>query len=234
MDYQSTELFLFDIEGTTTPIEFVHKVLFPYSVQNFQTFFSKNSAEPGFAEELIQYSKNETEYKEEVSNSPGSLSEFCKFLVSKDRKLGILKEIQGRIWKIGYESGELKSSIFKDVPAFLERIQKTGKRAAVYSSGSVEAQILIYKYCEAGDLTRFFENYFDTAVGGKREANSYTKIAEKLSIHPSSIVFFTDIKEEAEAATKAGIKPIILSRPGNHPQGEHPFPVIENFDGILS
>lgn len=233
MEEQNTELYLFDIEGTTTPIEFVHKVLFPYSVQNFQTFFSETSAETGFAEELILASKNETEYTDQVSNSPESLTKFCKYLVSKDRKLGILKEIQGRIWKKGYESGELKSTIFSDVPIFLERIKKSGKRAAVYSSGSVEAQVLIYKYCEAGDLTIYFENYFDTAVGGKKEASSYTKIAEKLSLSPRSIVFFTDIKEEADAALQAGVRPIIVSRPGNHPQAEHKYQVIENFSKIL-
>ncbi|PJZ25315.1 acireductone synthase [Leptospira hartskeerlii] len=234
MEEQNAELYLFDIEGTTTPIEFVHKVLFPYSVQNFITFFSETSAETGFAEELILASKNEKEYTEEVSNSPESLAKFCNYLVSKDRKLGILKEIQGRIWKKGYESGELKSTIFSDVPPFLERIRKSGKRAAVYSSGSVEAQILIYKYCEAGDLTVYFENYFDTAVGGKKEASSYTKISEKLSLPPSSIVFFTDIKEEADAATKAGVRSILLSRPGNHPQAEHKYQVIENFTRILA
>ncbi|MGJ4747765.1 acireductone synthase [Leptospira sp. SA-E8] len=234
MEEQNTELYLFDIEGTTTPIEFVHKVLFPYSVQNFQSFFSETSAETGFAEELILASKNENEYTEQVSDSPESLTKFCKYLVSKDRKLGILKEIQGRIWKKGYESGELKSTIFSDVPPFLERIKKSGKRAAVYSSGSVEAQVLIYKYCEAGDLTVYFESYFDTAVGGKKESASYTKIAEKLSLSPSSIVFFTDIKEEADAACEAGVRPILVSRPGNHPQAEHKYQVIENFNKILA
>ncbi|TGK05008.1 acireductone synthase [Leptospira semungkisensis] len=233
MKEKDTELFLFDIEGTTTPIEFVHKVLFPYSVQNFGSFFSELKEE-GVINELISASKNESEYSKEVSNSSESLSEFCKFLVSKDRKLGILKEIQGRIWKKGYESGELKSTIFLDVPLFLERIRKTGKRAAVYSSGSVEAQVLIYKYCEAGDLTPYFEAYFDTAIGGKRESTSYSRIAEKLSISPSSITFFTDIKEEADAASASGIKPVILSRPGNHPQAEHSYEVLSDFSSLLA
>ncbi|TGK00254.1 acireductone synthase [Leptospira langatensis] len=232
MKEKDTELFLFDIEGTTTPIEFVHKVLFPYSVQNFGSFFLENKEE-GFVKDLISASKNEPEYGKEVSASSGSLAEFCKFLVSKDRKLGILKEIQGRIWKKGYESGELKSTIFSDVPSFLERIAKAGKRAAVYSSGSVEAQVLIYKYCEAGDLTPYFESYFDTAIGGKKESASYTRIAERLSISPSSITFFTDIKEEADAAFAAGVHPVILSRPGNHPQAEHSYEVLQDFGSLL-
>ncbi len=230
---ENTELYLFDIEGTTTPIEFVHNVLFPYSVQNFANFFSEKQGEEGLIRELIAASEKEPEYSKKVINQPDSLSEFCRFLVSQDRKLGILKEIQGKIWKIGYETGQLKSTIFPDVPPFLERIRKAGKRAAVYSSGSVEAQILIFRYCEAGDLTLYFESYFDTAVGGKREFSSYQKIAELLSLSPSSITFFTDIKEEADAASQSGSRPVILSRPGNHPQAEHGYTVLQDFNGIL-
>lgn len=229
MEPKETELYLFDIEGTTTPIEFVHKILFPYSVRNFDEFFRQASEDKSIVRELFSAAEKEPEYPEKISDSPESLSAFCKYLVAKDRKLGILKEIQGRIWKTGYESGELKSTIFPDVPPFLKRIRNEGKRAAVYSSGSVEAQVLIYRYCEAGDLTPYFENYFDTAVGGKRESSSYLSISEKLSLAPQKIVFFTDIKEEADAAIQTGVRPFILSRPGNSPQAEHPYPVIQDF-----
>lgn len=73
-----------------------------------------------------------------------------------DRKSGILKEIQGRIWKSGYENGELKSSMFSDVPSFLKKIQASKKKSAVYSSGSIQAQKLIFEYSDFGNLTHFF------------------------------------------------------------------------------
>ncbi|EPG75149.1 2,3-diketo-5-methylthio-1-phosphopentane phosphatase [Leptospira fainei serovar Hurstbridge str. BUT 6] len=234
MFLEDAKVFLFDIEGTTTPIEFVHKVLFPYSVRNFLPFFQTVSVEKRLIDELIVASKQESEYGKTVDSQPESLADFCTYLVSKDRKLGALKEIQGRIWKQGYETGELKSTIFPDVPKFLRRIQKSGKASAVYSSGSVEAQILIFQYCEAGDLTPNFRAYFDTAMGGKREAESYHRITEKLGVEPSNVVFFTDIKEEAEAAQAAGLHPYILERPGNNVQKEHSFPVLSSFDGLLS
>ncbi|PJZ65390.1 acireductone synthase [Leptospira wolffii] len=234
MEFSDVELYLFDIEGTTTPIEFVHKVLFPYSNRNFDAFFREEENRERYFQDLLLSSKQEPEYSGVLEKNPDSLSEFCRFLVSKDRKLGVLKEIQGGVWKKGYESGELKSTIFPDVPPFLKRIKEKGKRAAVYSSGSVEAQILIYRYCEAGDLTPYFDSYFDTAIGGKKEEVSYLNISEKLSLKPSSILFFTDIKEEADAATKAGFRSAILSRPGNHPQASHDYEVLKNFDAILA
>ncbi|PJZ69706.1 acireductone synthase [Leptospira perolatii] len=228
------KVFLFDIEGTTTPIEFVHKVLFPYSTKRFHSYFVSPGIEPELAEELIRASQNEPDYAKPVQNNPNSLADFCEFLVTKDRKLGALKEVQGRIWKSGYESGELKSTIFSDVPHFLEVLKKNGKRLAVYSSGSTEAQVLIYKYCEAGDLTKYFERYFDTSVGGKRESESYLKIAEQMLVSPGEIAFFTDIKEEADAAQKAGILPYILDRPGNKPQPEHTYPILKTFDNLVA
>ncbi|EQA38664.1 2,3-diketo-5-methylthio-1-phosphopentane phosphatase [Leptospira inadai serovar Lyme str. 10] len=234
MVLEDANVFLFDIEGTTTPIEFVHKILFPYSTRNFLTFFQSVPLGKKLLDELFVASKQESEFGKVLDSRPESLADFCAFLVSKDRKLGALKEIQGRIWKQGYETGELKSTIFPDVPKFLRRIEKSGKTSAVYSSGSVEAQILIFRYCEAGDLTPNFRAYFDTSVGGKREAESYRRIAETLEVEPSTIVFFTDIKEEAEAAQTAGLHPYILDRPGNYPQGEHSFPILSSFDGILA
>jgi enolase-phosphatase E1 len=42
----SKKLYLFDIEGTTTDINFVHKVLFPYAHQNLSSFILNNQTNP--------------------------------------------------------------------------------------------------------------------------------------------------------------------------------------------
>ncbi|MDV6236783.1 acireductone synthase [Leptospira ellisii] len=232
MDVSSFELYLFDIEGTTTPIEFVHKTLFPYSVSKFGEFFRKGTLEKTVLDGLIREGKTDSSYSGEVSDSPETLSDYCRYLVSVDRKSGPLKEIQGRIWKEGYESGELKSLMFSDVPSFLERIRNSGKKAAVYSSGSVQAQKLIFEYSKSGDLTGYFSGYFDTAVGGKRESDSYARISRELGISPEKILFFTDIKEEADAATRAGYKVAVLERPGNVEQPEHTYTRLASFETL--
>lgn len=104
------------------------------------------------------------------------------------------------------------------------------KKSAVYSSGSIQAQKLIFKYSDLGDLTGYFSAYFDTGVGGKRESASYSRIAEQLEIAPEKILFFTDIKEEADAAKNAKFKTTLLERPGNFPQPEHSHPKIFSFE----
>lgn len=45
-------------------------------------------------------------------------------------------------------------SVYEDVPPALERWTRAGKKVYIYSSGSVEAQVLLFKYSEAGDLTK--------------------------------------------------------------------------------
>ncbi|MDF3820387.1 acireductone synthase [Leptospira sp. 96542] len=238
--------FLFDIEGTTAPISFVHQVLFPYAKKNLETHlqtfeFNKSELEQIQAEFEKDKLANENKFsqifeKEEGdqilkndNSSKEQIRKYFDYLIQVDRKFGPLKEIQGKIWKMGYESNEIKSIIFSDVPEFLEKAIELGIQNHVYSSGSVEAQVLIYQYSELGDLRNFFTSYFDTAIGGKREKESYLNISSQLKSDPSEIRFFTDIVEEAEAAKEAGFDVVILDRPGNIPQKEHSFTVWENF-----
>lgn len=223
---------LLDIEGTTAPISFVHQVLFPYAKEKLKSYLLNHSIPENQWQEitrefLVDQSKFPEELPKEVN--PTNVYLYLEFLILKDRKFGPLKEIQGKIWKVGYESKELKSILFPDVKGFLESSKEKGISNHVYSSGSVEAQILIYKYSNEGDLTSLFTSYFDTAVGGKREKESYLKIANQLNCSTGEVCFFTDIVEEAEAASSAGMSVVILDRPGNIPQKEHQFKVIQKF-----
>ncbi len=84
----------------------------------------------------------------------------------------------------------------------------------VFSSGSVPAQKLLFGNSTSGDLTVFFENYFDTNTGGKRDFETYEKIVEELNLEAETILFLSDIREELEAAEKAGMETCQLVRPG--------------------
>ena len=94
----------------------------------------------------------------------------------------------------------------------LEQWEKAGLRIAIYSSGSVQAQQLFFRYCEAGDLTPFLSGHFDTRIGAKREADSYRTIAEELEVSPERVVFFTDVVQEADAAREAGMQAVVMER----------------------
>ncbi|NBV76089.1 MAG: acireductone synthase, partial [Methylococcaceae bacterium] len=98
-------------------------------------------------------------------------------------------------------------------------------------SGSVQAQKLLFGYSEAGDLTSLFSGYFDTHIGGKREAVSYQRIADAIAVPPENIVFLSDIVEELDAARQAGFDTRWLIRETAIPaQAAHV--AVANFDAI--
>lgn len=65
-------------------------------------------------------------------------------------------------------------------------------KIAIYSTGSVESQKLLFTHSTEGDLSAHIINYFDQSVGLKTEASSYVKIAEKLEVKPEEILFLSD------------------------------------------
>jgi enolase-phosphatase E1 len=148
-----------------------------------------------------------------------------------DRKIGPLKSLQGLIWAQGYDQGALKGHVYEDAVAGLRRWHARGIKLAVYSSGSVAAQKLLFGHSECGDLTPLFAAHFDTAVGGKQEAGSYRAISAALALPPAEILFLSDVEAELAAAHEAGFAVTLLARDGQ-PQAS-PFPVATSFDNIL-
>jgi len=58
--------------------------------------------------------------------------EYVNWLMDRDRKSTSLKSLQGKIWKAGFESGELKGTLFDDVPDAFKR-WSADARVAIYS-----------------------------------------------------------------------------------------------------
>lgn len=208
---------LLDIEGTTTPIDFVHKTLFPYAKEKIGEFVLANWVSLSVeVAQLTEEFKTELEFPETFDcASPDSIAKYLRFLIDADRKSTPLKSIQGKLWLKGYESGELRSIVYDDVPAALERWFYAGETIAIYSSGSVLAQKLIFRYSNHGDLTPFISAYFDTNIGAKRETASYEGIACELGTDRSKIKFFSDIVAELDAAKRAGFQTTLVERGGH-------------------
>ncbi len=229
---------LLDIEGTTTPIDFVHQTLFPFAKAQIGDYLRQHLSE--LKDEIGQL---KTEYITDFSNqiygrkfdenSAENLADYLNFLIEVDRKSTPLKSLQGKIWQAGYESGELKSEIFEDVPRAFERWYRQGKTIAIYSSGSILAQKLIFKYSNFGDLTPFISAYFDTNIGHKREKQSYQKIAEKMQNRKREMLFISDVLEELNAAHLAGFEAILSVRQGNTPiNTNHSYQTILSFEDL--
>jgi enolase-phosphatase E1 len=225
-----TKLFLFDIEGTTTDIHFVHQVLFPYSYQQMETFILHHQTHPVVAKALEDARKTVWAEEQRQLGLYELIAQF-RYWIKADRKHPALKELQGLIWDEGYADGSFKGHLYPDVKPFFDRILSAGKQIGIYSSGSVHAQKLIFGFSVEGDLTPMISCFFDTKVGGKRETASYEAIAREAKILVSEIHFFSDIPQELEAAQKAGMQVTQLLRPGT--PGSL-FPGIRSFDeGII-
>lgn len=198
-----------DIEGTTTSLSFVKDVLFPYARRYMRDFVMKHQHEPAVREQLRAV--------EAAVGGPPSVDELIAQLLQwmdEDKKITPLKSLQGMIWEDGYRRGAFTGHIYEDAARMLKEWHGRGIRLYVFSSGSVQAQRLLFSHSDYGDLTLLFDSYFDTHVGGKREAEAYFKIADDIGFAPSEILFLSDIKEELDAARDAGYKTICLVRDG--------------------
>lgn len=226
------KLFLFDIEGTTTDISFVHKVLFPYSYESMESFVLNHQTDPKVAKAIegVRQTVLEEDKKEiGLHDVIAKLKEWIK----TDRKHGALKEIQGLIWDVGYSKGEYKGHLYSDVKPFFTKILSTNTQIGIYSSGSVHAQKLIFGFSVEGDLTPMISYFFDTKVGGKREQTSYEKIAQETNLKPQEIHFFSDIREELVAAKAAGFGVTQLLREGTNPSEFEGIPSFKEFMNII-
>ncbi|KAK3922934.1 Enolase-phosphatase E1 [Frankliniella fusca] len=226
----STKHIVLDIEGTTTSISFVKDTLFPYVRKNLDEYLSSHWNEDEFKDVLALLKSQAAEDKKAEMEgaieipSDGS-DDDMKAAVAKsvlwqmdaDRKTTALKKLQGQMWRHGYKSGELKGHLFADVAPSLKDWVKDGRKLYVYSSGSVEAQKLLFGNSADGDLTELFTDFFDTEVGAKVDVESYKSIVKKLDCNADDVLFLTDMPKEASAAREAGLPVILVEREGNEP-----------------
>jgi enolase-phosphatase E1 len=228
----SPRAILLDIEGTTTPIAFVHDVLFSYARDHVREFLAENPDAEDIAllrEEHVVDASEAPPLTDQIE----SLAAYVEWLIKLDRKSTALKSLQGKIWRQGYQEGSLKSQVFADVKPAFERWRERGLKIAIFSSGSVLAQQLLFAHTEVGDLTPFIDSYFDTKVGKKGEAESYRKIAEVMRWSPQEILFISDVVAELDAAMQAGMRSLLSIRPGNSPQPHaEQYRAIHSFDEI--
>ena len=236
---EGAALYLLDIEGTTTSVGFVFDVLFPFARSQAAAFLAAQGATAEVEETLALLAADARAERAAGLDCPEVLEGEARlataeaamlWMMDRDRKTQGLKRLQGQIWRAGYEQGTLESDVFDDVPVALQKWRSEGARIFIYSSGSVAAQRLLFRYSRCGDLTGLIDGYFDTAVGEKRSAASYARILAEVAAAGSQVLFLTDIVAEADAATAAGMRVCIAERPGNAAQPAHGYAVSSRFD----
>lgn len=227
----NTSALLLDIEGTTTPITFVKDILFPYIKEHLEDYLSAhweedeckqdvhllkkqveedirlNRACPVHAPDQTVHTDEEKAIREVVDN--------VLWQMAADRKTTALKQLQGHMWRAAYAAGKIKGEVYQDVVPSIRLWRRQGLKIYIYSSGSVEAQKLLFGYSVEGDLLDLFDGHFDTNMGAKVERKSYERIAERIGCQAEELTFLTDLTREAKAAEDAGVNVVVVVRPGN-------------------
>jgi 2,3-diketo-5-methylthio-1-phosphopentane phosphatase len=242
---RAVRVVLLDIEGTTTPMTFVHDVLFPFARTSLPGWCRSNAGSDRYRQVLRRLSEEHVADRRADDPVPDwrdatpdeadrSLQAYVLWLMLRDRKTTGLKLLQGLIWEEGYRSGALRGEVYSDVPVAMRRWRRSGIAPAIYSSGSELAQRRLFGSTIYGDLTTLIAGFFDTTVGPKQSPSSYGEVASRLAVEPAEILFVSDVTQELSAARAAGCGTVLSLRPGNRPQPDaEAYPHIRTFDEIL-
>lgn len=224
---------LTDIEGTTTDVAFVHRVLFPIARAALPRFVREHADDPAHAASFAAVRRAVAE-RTGASEAGVSLDAVVAELtawIDADRKETALKAIQGAIWRRAYAEGALLSHVYDDVEPAFRRLRAASVPLYVFSSGSVEAQRQLFAHTTAGDLTSYLAGYFDTTTGPKREPSSYARIAAAISRAPAEVLFLSDVIGELDAARTAGMQTLWVVRPGT-PEVATPHPRAPDLNAV--
>ena len=243
---RDVKVLLLDIEGCTTSISFVKDSLFPFALSNLPEYLNGINGEK--KEEVLNdllkslkddISKLDSDHPSRKEIESGDVKAdvdvkdaiiaHVKALMNHDVKATGLKSLQGKIWKNGYTTGQLKGHIYEDFIPLLDWCKAQDVSVNIYSSGSIGAQKLLFGHSSGGDLCHYFNAHFDTTSGGKKEAPSYKTIAKALDVDVKDLCFVSDAEAELVAAREAGVGYVVMSvRPGNAPLTDvgREFPIV--------
>ncbi|KAG3260085.1 ENOPH1-like [Ictidomys tridecemlineatus] len=197
---------LLDIEGTTTPIAFVKDILFLYIKENVKEYLQTHWEE----EERQQDAEEEAHLDGALpipaasGNGDEELQQVIQAVIdynvcwqmSLDPKTTALKQLQGHMWR---------ASSFEDAVPAVRKWREDGRKVYVYSSGSVEAQKLLFGHSAEGNILELFDV----------ESESYREIANSIGGSTNNILFLTVVPLEASATEEAGVHVAVVARPGN-------------------
>jgi enolase-phosphatase E1 len=201
-----------DIEGTVTPTAQVHVVLYDYARPRLGPWIDAHASDPAVETAVAQVRASVGLPADAPTDAVVAVLHRW---MDEDRKDRPLKALQGAIWAEGYAAGELRTALFADTAPALRAWHAAGLGLAVFSSGSVAAQVAAFSSTDEGDLTGLFTHHFDTAnAGPKREAGSYWTMTAVLGRPPGAIAFCSDVPAELDAAMAAGWRTVGVARPG--------------------
>lgn len=217
---------ILDIEGTTTDINFVHNVLFPYAKSHMQAFINEQNDDPVIRPIIEDIQTNYLDGDKGIEAVIAKLQEW----MDNDNKITPLKKLQGHLWEKGYQVGDFKAHLYPEVYPTLVAWKEKGLKLFIYSSGSVKAQKLLFGHTEEGDINSLFSGYFDTEVGGKKESTSYEAILKNIKANGNDVCFLSDNEDELDAAKEVGITTFHVDRENQIQNSKHK--IIKTFQEV--
>ena len=220
---------LLDIEGTISPVAFVYDVMFPFIRENVASFLEEHWDEDA-VQTVVALVGNDIGQTDSVHwLGTGTVAEQRSLVVQavldlmdRDAKVTGLKQLQGLVWKAGFDGGQLIAELFPDVLPKLRECQAAGIPLYIYSSGSIGAQKLFFGHTTEGDLLGMFAGHFDTTSGGKKESASYQCIAEAMGFAATEICFVSDVVAELDAAKEVGMQTVLRTEEPREAVSPHP------------
>lgn len=213
----SIQAIVVDTAGTTTDLNFIQDVLFPYSHKVMASFLAQYQQQV-----LVDCCINDVrDIALEPEASIERVAEILQLWITEDRKLTPLKTLQGLIWQQGYASLAFQGQIYPDFIDAIKRYRAQGLSVYSFSSGSVDAQKLLFSHSEAGDLTPLFSGHFDMRIGNKLDKQAYQNIHNTIGLQPKQIMFVSDSQEELAAAQAAGMMTCLMCRTDKLIQTDH-------------
>ena len=209
---------LLDIEGTVSPVAFVYDVMFPFIRDHLADFLEAHWEEPDVQAAIVLVGKDigvpqHTSWPEgdALPTRQQTVVQTVRELMDRDAKVTGLKQLQGLIWKDGFDNGQLVAELFPDVMPKLDQFRSVGIPLYIYSSGSIGAQKLFFGHTSEGSLLDWLAGHFDTTSGNKKESRSYERISGEIGLPPQQICFVSDVVAELDAARQAGMRTILRS-----------------------
>jgi enolase-phosphatase E1 len=244
IDASQIRVILLDIEGTTTSIDFVYKMLFPYASRKLESFLRERAQSTEIRSILQELHEQHQQDERDGLQPPAWLDDteearlrssvaYGQWLIARDSKCTPLKSLEGKIWQQGFTNGELRGQVFPDVSAAFERWRRQKKTICIYSSGSVLAQQNLFRTTAYGDLTAHISVFFDTRVGSKTDSESYSKIIASFSLAPQQFLFISDVVKEIEAARSVGMQTLLCERDPRPSAPSSDDDAIHTFDNVL-
>lgn len=210
---------LMDIEGTTTPSAFIQGVLVPFAYAALPDWTARIDL-PEVASVLGEIRRMVPDQAELTT---------LRHWSERGLKIAPLLELQGMIWEQGYADGALRGQVYADVAPHLRAWAGQGIRAFTYSSGSIQAQRLIFGHSTDGDLSPLIAGFFDTRIGAKRDPDTYGRLAIGMNVPTLAVAFLSDVEAELDAATTAGMRTCHIVRPDTGTPASERHPVAASF-----